>query len=52
MTNPNLGILIPNYILGQPITVPKGEVRTITLYNGAPSGNIYYNVIYSNSVIN
>ena len=34
----NLGILENGYIMGAPITVPEGNVKYITLYNGNPHG--------------
>ena len=29
-----IGVLFPGYTIGQPITVPAGEVKYITVYNG------------------
>ena len=33
--------------MGQPITVPLGEVRTITIFNGASGGSSYFDVTFS-----
>ena len=33
-----LGVLYPGYTTGQPITVERGSVKYITIYNGNPYG--------------
>ena len=45
--NPTLGVLVPGYVMGQPITVPQGEVRTITIFNGAQGGSVFFDVVFS-----
>ena len=30
----NLGVLFNGYVIGQPITIPEGEIQEITVYNG------------------
>ena len=39
--------MIPGYVMGTPITVPMGEVRTITIFNGASGGSSYFDVTFS-----
>ena len=34
LTGNNLGVLFPGYIIDQPITVPQGKVKYLTIYNG------------------
>ena len=45
--NPTLGVLVPGYVNGQPITVQKGDVRKITLFNGNPSSALQFYITYS-----
>ena len=40
-------MLVPGYVNGQPITVNKGDVRKITLYNGNPSNILQFYITYS-----
>ncbi len=47
LKNPTLGVMVPGYVMGQPITVPQGEVRTITIFNGASGGSSYFDVTFS-----
>ena len=42
-----LGVLYPGYVLGQPITVPQGEKKYITLYNGNQAGQLMFTAIFS-----
>ena len=48
----SLGVLYPGYVLGQPITVPEGEVRYITLYNGNQAGVLQFESIFSGAKMN
>ena len=34
-----LGVLYNGYVLGTPITIPAGEIRQITIFNGQPENN-------------
>ena len=44
----DLGVLVPGYVSGQPITVPRGSVKYITLYNGyAYGGPISFTLTFS-----
>ena len=40
-------MLVPGYVNGQPITVNKGDIRKITLYNGNPSAELQFTIVYS-----
>ena len=42
-----LGVLYPGYVMGQPITVEKGMVKYITVFNGKQSGSVQFSVIFS-----
>ena len=48
----SLGVLYPGYVLGQPITVPEGEVKYITVYNGAQVGVLTFKSIFSGAIAN
>ena len=43
-------MLIPGYVNGQPVTVQKGDIREITLYNGNPSAALQFYITYSGAV--
>ena len=43
----DLGILYPDYVIGQPITVPKGETKMIVIYNGNSAGYLNYRLSFS-----
>ena len=43
----DLGVLYPSYVMGQPITVEKGKVQYITVYNGKQSGSVQFAVTFS-----
>ena len=45
-------MLYPGYVLGQPLTVPEGEVKYITVYNGAQVGVLTFKSIFSGAVAN
>mmetsp|Transcript_15635 Transcript_15635/g.26406 ORF Transcript_15635/g.26406 Transcript_15635/m.26406 type:complete len:84 (-) Transcript_15635:49-300(-) len=46
-----LGVLYPGYNLGEAITVPKGEIRYITIYNGNQYGNLNYKLSFSGAQV-
>ena len=43
----SLGVLYPGYVMGQPITVDKGETKYITVFNGMSKGSVTFNVVFS-----
>ena len=43
----DLGVLVPGYVIGQPITVPQGEKREITIYNGKEEGALFFKLSFS-----
>ena len=45
----NLGVLWNNYVMTDPITIPKGNIQDITIYNGNPVGNLAFSVVFSNA---
>ena len=48
LTNtPNLGVLWNNYNSKDPITILKGNVQDITVYNGNPIGNMAFSVVFT-----
>ena len=46
----SLGVLYPGYSLGDTITVPEGETRYITVYNGARVGVLQFTAVFSGAV--
>ena len=42
-----LGVLYNDYDVGEPITVPKGEIQEITIYNGQASQPISIDIVTS-----
>ena len=44
-----LGVMYNGYVLGTPITIPAGEIRTITLFNGqsASEGLLPFEISFS-----
>ena len=50
LTNKNLGHFIPDYFIGEPLTIPEGEKRYYTLYNGEKSSTCRFELIYSSAV--
>ena len=47
----NLGVLWNNYNMNDPITIPKGNVQDITVYNGNPLGNLAFSVTLSGASV-
>ena len=45
--NSELGVLVPGYVIGQPITVSEGQIRKITIYNGGENGPLTYTLSFS-----
>ena len=43
----NLGILLPDYIMGQPYTIEQGRNVTIAIFNGNAKGTLEYDVSFS-----
>ena len=43
----SLGVLYNGYEMGQPITIPKGEVQAITIYNGNAAGPLSIDIVTS-----
>ena len=35
--------------MADPITIPKGNVQDITIYNGNPVGNLAFSVVFTGS---
>ena len=46
----SLGVLYPGYVLGQPITVQEGQVKYITVYNGAQIGVLQFTAEFSAAI--
>ena len=46
----DLGVLYPDYVIGQPITVPEGETKIITIYNGNSAGYLNFKISFSGAV--
>ena len=42
-----LGVLFNDYDVGEPITIPKGEIQEITIYNGKTSQPISIDIVTS-----
>ena len=42
-----LGVLYPGYVMGEPITVQQGSVKTVTIYNGGNQGPISFRISFS-----
>ena len=43
----NLGILLPDYIKGQPYTVESGKSVTIAVFNGNERGSLKFTLSFS-----
>ena len=43
----SVGVLFPGYVVGQPITVPEGSKKIVTLYNGLQKGTIAFDIVFS-----
>ena len=43
----NLGVLFNGYVIGQPITIPEGEIQEITIYNGNIAQPVAFVLSYS-----
>lgn len=43
----NLGVLYPGYVIGEPITIPEGFIRYVTIYNGNQAGILRYTLSFS-----
>ena len=43
----NIGALFPGFTKDQPISVPQGEIRYLTFYNGQASGPLSYTATFS-----
>ena len=43
----SLGVLYPGYVMNQPITVNKGDLRYITVYNGMSKGSVQFAVTFA-----
>ena len=46
-----LGVLVPGYVDGQPITIPEGTTREITIFNGKEYGPIFFTQSFSGAVM-
>ena len=42
-----IGVLFPGYKVGQPITIPQGSKKTITIYNGGSRGYLNFEIVLS-----
>ena len=47
----NLGILLPDYIKGQPYSVESGKSVTIAVFNGNERGNLEFDISFSDAHI-
>jgi hypothetical protein len=45
----DLGVLKADYVIGQPITVEKGRVEYIQVYNGNSAGYLNFRVSFSSA---
>ena len=43
----NLGVLYNAYLINEPITIPKGEIQAITIYNGKLNGPLAVDIVTS-----
>ena len=43
----NLGVLYNAYLINEPITIPKGEIQAITIYNGKEYGPLAIDIVTS-----
>ena len=43
----NLGVLIPDYIMGQPYSIEQGESVSVAIYNGNERGTLEFTVSFS-----
>ena len=43
----NLGVLYNAYLINEPITIPKGEIQSITIYNGKLNGPLSIDIVTS-----
>ena len=43
----NLGVLYNGYLINEPITIPKGEIQAITIYNGKENGPLSIDIVTS-----
>ena len=47
----DLGVLYNAYLINEPITIPKGEIQAITIYNGKLYGPLSIDIITSGSTM-
>ena len=45
----DLGVLKADYVIGQPITVDKGNIEYIQVYNGNSAGYLNFRVSFSSA---
>ena len=45
----DLGVLYPSYVMETPITIEKGQIRYITVYNGKAVGTVSFAVLFSSA---
>ena len=43
----NLGVLYPGYVMKTAITINKGDIKYITVYNGMQKGSVQFSVTFS-----
>ena len=46
----NIGVLFNEYALGTWMTIPKGNIQEITVYNGRETGNESFIVVFTSAV--
>ena len=44
-----LGVLYPGYKMGQPITVEKGKIKYVQIYNGNDAGPTQFKISFSSA---
>ena len=43
----SLGVLYPGYVMGEPITIKRGDIKYITVYNGSQKGSVQFTVTFA-----
>ena len=42
-----LGVLYNGYLINEPLTIPKGQIQSITIYNGKLAGPLSLDIVTS-----
>uniref|UniRef100_A0A7S3IDL5 Uncharacterized protein n=1 Tax=Strombidium inclinatum TaxID=197538 RepID=A0A7S3IDL5_9SPIT len=44
-----LGVMVPNYVSGTPISIDKGDIRYVTIFNGNENGYMSFYLVFSSA---